>query len=335
MKNSKLFTLILMIFVVLAACSNGEGTQSKSSKENELDASSVKAPKELSFASATVGGLWYTLSGSMSEKIQSIFNGTSVTVTEGGSVSNIIGIEQGIYDLAFSTGQTVKEAVEGKGEFQEPVKEVSAIATLYPNVFHIVVRADSNIYSIEDLKGKKVSPGVKGYSTELTFKELLHAYGMSYEDLSGIEYIGMSEGADLLRDGHIDAIASMIAVPVSTFQELDTTLGIRVLPLEADAVEKLRKNNTGYLPYAIAANSYKENTEDTPSIAAYTDLLVSNALSEDVVYEITKMIFEETNTWSTISSTMNEFTPEYSIEKISAELHPGAKKYYKELGLIE
>lgn len=325
-----LFVFISLFVLVLAACSSEEAGSSESDSKPE------GAPKDMAFGSATVGGFWYTLSGAMGEKMNDLFPDSSVTVVEGGSVSNLLGLSQGTYALGFSNGQTVPEALNGINSFEEKVDNVSTVATLYPNVFQIIVREDSDIHSVEDLKGKKVSPGIKGYSGELAFIDILETVGMTYDDLGGIEYIGTADGGDLLRDGHIDAIVGMVAVPLSTFQELDTTVGIRVIPLEDQVVGKLHEKNEGYLPYTIKGGTYSNTAEDKNTVAGYTVLLVNDDLmDEETVYKLTKMIVEEKDTWKTLSTIMNDFNAEYSVINNVGKLHPGAEKYYKEIGALK
>ncbi|CDQ38481.1 TAXI family TRAP transporter solute-binding subunit [Virgibacillus salexigens] len=328
----KMFGMVisfLMIMGVLIGCSEETGsTKSNSNAGEDLS--------EISFGSATVGGFWYTLSGAMSDKMASVFPESSTTIVEGGSVSNLLGLGQGTFHIGFSNGQTVPEALNGKGAFDEPIKNVSTVATLYPNVFHIAVREDSDIYSVEDLKGKVVSPGIKGYSGELALLDILEMSNMSYDDLGGVEYVGTADGADLLRDGHIDAITGMLAAPVSTFQELDTTMGLRFIPLRDEVISSLHEKNEGYLEYTIEPNTYPSQPDPIKTVAGYTVLLANNDLmSEDAVYKLTKMMVENRDEWENISSVMSDFTAEYSVEKNVGNLHPGAKKYYKEIGVLE
>lgn len=333
----KILALCFLAFIlVLAACSSDEDvvavSGSKSGGETKVDA----VPVDITFGSATVGGFWYTLSAGIADKMAPIFPDSSVTIVEGGSVSNLLGLSKGVFALGFANGQTVPEALSGINAFEEKVDNVSTVATLYPNVYHMVVRADSDIHSLEDLKGKKVSPGIAGYSGELAFIDMLAAVGMSYDDLDGVEYIGTADGADLLRDGHIDAIVGMVAAPLSTFQELDTTIGIRLLPIEEKVIAALREKNEGYLPYTIKGGTYSKITEDINTIAGYTVLLVNDDLmGEEAVYDLTKMLFENQEHWKVLSSTMNDFSPEYSVENNVGKLHPGAERYYKEVGAMK
>ena len=330
----KLLGLLLMVLILaLAACSSEEAASEGDSDEA---AATAAVPKDMAFGSATVGGFWYTLSAGMADKMVPLYPDSSVTIVEGGSVSNLLGLGQGIFAIGFANGQTVPEALNGLNEFEEKIDNVSTVATLYPNVFHMVVREDSDIHSLEDLKGKKVSPGIAGYSGELAFKDMLAAVDMSYDDLGGIEYVGTADGADLLRDGHIDAIVGMVAAPLSTFQELDTTVGIRMLPLDDEVVTALNEQNEGYLPHTIKGGTYSNITEDINTVAGYTVLLVNDDLmGEEAVYDLTKMLFENQEHWKTLSATMNDFSPEYSVENNVGNLHPGAERYYKEVGAME
>ncbi|PKR78173.1 hypothetical protein CEY16_08140 [Halalkalibacillus sediminis] len=350
-KVSFLLVLLMSLMLLVVGCvseggdeSGGETDSDSSSGEEEEEAdvetevepTDVETPDEFTFGAATVGGFWYTLAGAMSDAMSDKFEGTSTTVVEGGSVSNLLGLGEGTFHIGFSNGQTVPEALNGEKAFDEPIENVSTLATLYPNVFHIAVREDSDIYSVEDLEGKTVSPGIKGYSGELAFQEILELNGMSYDSLDGIEYIGTADGADLLRDGHIDAIAGMLAAPVSTFQELDTTVGIRLIPLSEETVTSLNDANEGYLPFSIEEGTYPNTEEAVNTVAGYTVLLANDdMISEDVAYELTKMVVENQGAWANISNVMSEFNAEFSVENNVGNLHPGAEKYYKEVGALE
>ena len=336
--------LMALLLFVLAACGGEEdassepanGDSTDTGQEVEEDGTAIEVPSDFSFGAATVGGFWYTLAGAMGEDIQNLFPGSSVTVIEGGSISNFLGLSNGLYSIGLSNGQTVPEALQGIGDFEEQIENVSTLATLYPNVFHIAVPADSDIYTVEDLAGKRVSPGISGYSGELAFIEILELYGMSYDDLAHIEYIGTADAADLMRDGHIDAIAGMLAVPVSTYQELDTTMGVRMIPLDQEIVDQLHERNPGYLEFTIDSGVYTNTIEDTLTVAGYSVLLVNDELiSEEAGYELTKMIVENRDKWETLSSVMADFNAEYSVENNVGNLHPGAERYYREVGALE
>ncbi|PTL37525.1 hypothetical protein C6Y45_16130 [Alkalicoccus saliphilus] len=302
----------------------------------EVEEASGEAPADFSFGSATVGGLWYTLSGAMGEGINDMYPDSSVTVVEGGSISNLQGLGEGIYSIGFSNGQNVPEAVDGEAEFDEPIENLGTLATMYPNAMHIMVPEDSDIETVEDLAGKRVSPGIRGYSGEIAFEEILDIVDMDVDDLEHIEYTGTAEAADLMRDGHLDAFVGMLAAPVGTVQELDTTMGIRLIPLEDELVTEMHSRNPGYIEHTIEADIYDGVDEDINTVAGYTVLLANTELiDEDVAYELTKMVVENADQWEMLSASMAEFDAEYSVENNVGPLHPGAERYYEEVGALD
>src|SRR5699024_9876801 len=152
---------------------------------------------------------------------------------------------------------------------------------------------DSDIETVEDLEGKKVSPGIKGYSGEIAFQRILDIKGMSYDDLDDIEYIGTEDAAELLRDNHIDAWIGNLAAPAATWQELDTTVGIRKISLDEETIDKLYEYNPSYFTYTMEAGTYPNQEEDVETVAPPTVLLDNNdTMPEDAVYELTKMVVE-------------------------------------------
>ena len=338
----RLFILLLAaLMIAVVGCgsdddASGSDNEKRNETENTESEGAVETPEDITFGAATVGGVWYTLAGAMGDEMSNVFPDSSVTVVEGGSTANLLGLGDGTFDVAYSNGEAISEANEGTGEFDEPINNFSTIATLYPNPLHIVARADSDIYTIEDLKGKKVSPGIKGYSGEITFQRILDIAGMSYDDLGGIEYIGTEDAANLLRDNHIDAWVGVLAPPAATWEEFDTTVGMRLIPLDDEVVDEMYAQNSGYLPFTIEESTYPNQDEDAQTVAPFTVMLVNNdTLSEDDVYELTKMVVENNDAWATVTSTLDNFDAEYTIENSVGEMHPGAEKYYKEIGVME
>lgn len=331
-KMKKYLTLFIVsiLMIALVACDDGDSAGEADAEGN------LTTPDTIGFGAATVGGVWYTLAGAMSDKMNEIFPDSAVSIVEGGSTANILGLGNGTFDIAFTNGEAISEANNGTGEFEEVIDNFSTVATLYPNPVQIVVRADSDIYSVEDLKGKKVSPGIKGYSGEIAFQKILDLVGMSYDDLDGIEYTGTEAAADLMRDRHIDAWVGNLAAPAATWQEMDTTVGIRLISLDQEIIDGLYEDNPGYVPYTIEAGTYPKQEEDVETVAPYTVLLVNNdTMPEEDVYNLTKLVVENDEAWKTLSATLNDFDAEYSVENNVGEMHPGAIRYYKEVGAME
>ncbi|HLR23395.1 MAG TPA: TAXI family TRAP transporter solute-binding subunit [Pseudogracilibacillus sp.] len=326
-------TFAALLLLIIAACDSENDNDNNNAKGNDEP---TEVPSEITFGAATVGGVWYTLSGAMEDEMEEVFPDSSTAIVEGGSTANVLGIGQGKFDIGFTNGEAISEANEGTGEFDEKIDNFSTIATMYPNPVQLIVREDSDIETVEDLEGKKVSPGIKGYSGEIAFQRILDIKGMSYDDLDGIEYIGTEDAAELLRDNHIDAWIGNLAAPAATWQELDTTVGIRTISLDEETIDELYEDNPGYVPYTMEAGTYPNQEEDVETVAPPTVLLVNNdTMPEDAVYELTKMVVENNDKWASISSTLEEFDAEYSVENNVGEMHPGAEKYYKEIDVLD
>ncbi|MFA1821492.1 TAXI family TRAP transporter solute-binding subunit [Virgibacillus oceani] len=336
MKKFLLFLMAILTMMIIAACGSGEEADGDAGGEGTSGEEATEVPSELTIGAATQGGVWYTLGGAMSDQMNDVFPDSSTAIVEGGSTANILGLGDGTFDIGFTNGEAIAEANNGTGEFDEVIDNFSTIATMYPNPVQIVVRADSDIYSVEDLAGKRVSPGIRGYSGELSFLRILDILEMSYDDLDGIEYTGTEDAANLLRDNHIDAWIGNLAAPAATWQELDTTVGIRLISLSDEVIDALYDDNPGYVPYTIEAGTYPNQEEDAHTVAPYTVMLVNNdTMPEEAVYELTKMVVENNDTWSTISSTLDDFDAEYSVENSIGEMHPGAERYYQEVGAMD
>jgi TRAP transporter TAXI family solute receptor len=317
--------VFLMLSTVLAACGGGDSPGAGNGESGQVDTS------QITIGAASQGGFWYALAGAYGNIIEEELDST-VAVVEGGSLANIEGIAGGQFQIGLANGQNVIEALEGFGGFEEPVSGFSGIAALYPNVNHIIVREDSDIRSISDLEGKRVSPGIKGYGGEVAFRQILELNDMSYDDLAQVEYIGTSDGANQLRDGQLDAIVTMLVTPIAVFEELDASVGVRLVPISDETVEGLQELNRGYIDYTIPKEVYGSE-QDVQSIAAQTTVLVDENFPEDYVFDLTRILIENRDRWESMNAGMKDFDAEYSVSNIpdGLSLHPGAESYYEEI----
>ncbi len=321
--------VLLALSVVLAACRGGGSGEAGNGGGGEVDTS------EITFGAASQGGFWYALAGAYGNEIEQQLD-SSVAVVEGGSLANIQGLANGEFQIGFSNGQNVVEALQGFGGFDEPVSGFSGIAALYPNVNHIIVREDSGIQTISDLRGKRVSPGIKGYGGEIAFRQILELNGMTYDDLAQVEYIGTSDGANQLRDGQLDAIVTMLVTPVAVVEELDASVGVRLVPISDETVSGLQEQNPGYIDYTIPKEVYG-GEQDIQSIAAQTTLLVAENLPEDYVYDLTRILIENRDQWENMNAGMADFDADYATSNLpeGLSLHPGAESYYEEIDALQ
>ncbi len=257
---------------------------------------------------------------------------TSVQSTKA-SVENLNLIDQGKGEVAFALGDSVKYAAEGNEEagFRRPLDNLRAIGIIYSNVVQIVASAESGIESLEDLKGKGLSVGAPKSGTELNARAILGAADMSYDDLGKVEYLPFSESVELMKNRQIDATLQSAGLGVASIRDLSTSIDITVVPVEASLVEGL---GAPYVATTIPAGTYDGQDEDVPAAAVPNYLVTSSEVDEELVYQMTKAIFENLDELVAAHQAAKEIDPAKAAKDTTVPLHPGAERYFKEAGLI-
>jgi TRAP transporter TAXI family solute receptor len=293
------------------------------------------ADVKLILATGGTAGTYYPFGGAMAKIWNSKIPGMNVTAqTTGASAENIRLINRKEAELALVQSDILDFAYQGKETFKEKITSVSAIAVLYPEIIQIVVRAESPIKSFADLKGMKVGVGAPGSGTEANFRQLLDVYGMKKEDVKG-QFLSFAESADQFKDKHIDAFIVTAGIPNSAIMDISTQHSIRLLNLPPDIISKLTQKYPFLSPAKVPANTYKGQTEDVNTVAVNAVLVASNELKEDVVYSLTKALFENQAELASAHAKGKELSLETAVKGVSIPFHPGAVKYYKEKGLMK
>ena len=247
----------------------------------------------------------------------------------GGTRNNIQLMESGEAQVIFAD-----DAYNGRDSYAGQAKTfMRAMVPLYPEAIHIVAHKDSGIKTLADLAGKRVSVGAVGGSVELTAENLFKCAGI---DPAGIkkEYLGHSESVAALQDKQIDAAVTVGAIGIASVVE-PMTLGIvDLIDIPDDVVAKMIEITPYYAPLTIPKDSYKGQTRDVKTFCSPNILAVHENLSEDTVYLMTKALFDHKADLVVISARMSEMDPKY-VGDIKIPLHPGAEKYYKEIGAIK
>jgi uncharacterized protein len=298
-------------------------------------AAAVQAADNLVLATGGTAGTYYPFGGAMSKIWNSKIKDMNVTAqTSGASGENVRLINKKEVELALVQSDTLDFAFNAKEAFKEPLKGMSAIAVLYPEVVQVVVAADGPIKSFADLKGKKVGVGAPGSGTEANYRQLLDAYGMKKEDVNG-QYLSFSESAEAFKDKHIDAFVVTGAVPTSAIMDVATQNAIRILPISNDITAKLTQKYPFLAAVKVPANSYKGQAEDVNTVAVNAVLIAGNQLKEDMAYNLTKALFDNQAELAAAHAKGKELNPQFAVKGVSIPFHPGAVKYYKEKGLMK
>jgi TRAP transporter TAXI family solute receptor len=291
------------------------------------------AQQQLSIATGGTGGVYYPIGGGLAELINRHIDGYSaVAEVTGASVENMGLIARGDSDLAIALADSVYQAYTGTGRFEDrQIAATRAIGSIYPNAVQIVTLAGSGVSSLQDLKGKRVSVGAPGSGTEVNAAAILEANGISYDDMR-VQRLNFNETADALRDGDIDAGFWSVGPPTSSIMNLAATRDIALVPLTADEVAKSQAVEAVFAPYTLRAGIYDKIDADVQTISIPNVLVVNADMSDDLAYAITKVLFEKTDELIAIHPAANDTTVDFSLTSTPVPLHPGALRYYEEIG---
>jgi TRAP transporter TAXI family solute receptor len=207
------------------------------------------------------------------------------------------------------------------------------LANLYPQYFQIVVLEDGGIKTVTDLKGKSIAPGPKGQTGEFAARQVLEIYGLSYKDVSKVHHVGYSDTVALMKDGHCDGWLLNTTIPAATIMDLAASRKIRLISLPEDKIKAMQKLNSGYIPRTIPKGTYQGVDSDVHSFGFFTHLIISAKLPEDLVYKITKTLVQNLPRYGDVVRDMKGATVKDLALDIGIPLHPGALKYYKEIGV--
>ncbi|MDZ7851224.1 MAG: TAXI family TRAP transporter solute-binding subunit [Halomonas sp.] len=293
----------------------------------------LAAAQQLSVATGGTGGTYYPLGGGLAEMIGKHIEGyEAVAEVTGASVENMGLVWRGDSDMALALADTVHQAYNGTGDFEgRQLENIRALASVYPNAVQIVTLADSGVESLADLEGKTVSVGAPGSGTELNARAVLEANGITYDDIDA-RRLNFNETADAIRDGDIAAGFWSVGPPTSSIMNLATTRDIRVVGLTDEEVANAREESPVFARYSLREGLYEGMDEAVQTIGVPNVLAVSSEMDEELAYQITKMLFERTDELIDIHPAANDTTVEFSIESTPIAFHPGALRYYEEVG---
>lgn len=286
--------------------------------------------EELRLSTGPMGGSWYPLGGAIAELIKEKA-GVGVTVSPGGGIANVLAIETGKADLGFGNTSSTVDGVAGREPFKAKTQNTRYVSTLYRQFFQIVVREDSGVKSVADLKGKSIAPGPRGFTGEQIARHVLQVYGLSYADMSKVNHVGYNDAISLMRDRHLDAFMPITTIPASSIMDIASSHKVRLLSLPEEKIQDLKKINSGYVRYVIPKGTYQGQNEDVIAVGTYTDLLVSANVSDDVVYKLTRALVENKDRLAAVVKEIGATQPKEMAPDLGVPYHPGALRYWKEI----
>ena len=293
----------------------------------------------ISIASGWVTGAYYPMAGAISRIAYKSLQDKGIKVTaesSGASVANSKLIGEGDTDFAILQNDIANYAHNGvQPMFDEPIESLLGVATLFPEHVQLIARKSSNINSVADLKGKKVAIGPVGSGTAENVKQVLEAWGMTVEDLDKAEQLKASQSADYIKDGRLDAAFFTVAVGAAVILDTALLVDCNVVPISGPEVDKMIEKYPFYAKQVVPGGTYKGNDGDVETVSVMAMLAARADLEDDIVYSIVKAIYSDLEQLRKAHAKFKDIAVENALMGMSVPLHPGAEKYYKEVGVIK
>ncbi|NNJ90363.1 MAG: TAXI family TRAP transporter solute-binding subunit [Gammaproteobacteria bacterium] len=301
----------------------------------------VSANNFITIGTGGVTGVYYPTGGSICRLVNKgrKQHGVRCSVeSTAGSVYNINTIRAGDLDMGVAQSDWQFHAYNGTSKFKDAgaFKELRAVFSVHPEPFTVVARADSGIRNIEDLKGKRVNIGNPGSGQRGTMEVLMKAMGWDKSTFSLASELKSSEQSSALCDNKIDAMVFTVGHPSGSIKEATTTCDSVLVNITGPVVDKLVADNDYYRKAVIPGGMYRGNPDDTTTFGVGATFVSSTATSAETVYTVVKSVFENMDSFRKLHPAFaNLKASEMIKDGLSAPLHDGAAKYYKEAGLIK
>jgi TRAP transporter TAXI family solute receptor len=298
-------------------------------------ATALAAPTFINILTGGTSGIYYPIGVALSQIYGEGIEGSkpSVQATKA-SVENLNLLQAGRGELALALGDAVADAWAGEAEagFKTPLKNLRAIGAGYSNYIQIVASADSGIETLEDLKGKRISVGAPKSGTELNARAIFKAAGLTYEDMGKVEFLPYGDSVELIKNRQLDATLQSSGLGMAAFRDLAATMPVRFIPVPAEVVEKI--GSAAYQAGEIPANTYEGQTQAVPTAAIANIFVTQSGVSDELAYEMTKLMFTNLDRLISAHAAAKGIKPETAAKNLPIPLHPGAERYYEEVGAL-
>jgi TRAP transporter TAXI family solute receptor len=312
---------ILLLTTLIAGCAGDTSTGGAASR------------KFLSLGTAPPGGAFFVVGGAISEVLNETSEGWDVTAeSTRGSQENIRRLDAGEIDLALSNSAISYFAVRGEGAWDKEYA-IRAVMTLAPNVALFITPSNSGVKTIGDLKGKRVVAGPAGAGFEYFIRPLIEAHGVTYDDFTALN-AGQAGAVDMLADGSAAAAFLGGAVPTASITQAAASQDIFFVPFDEATMGRLTQDYVFFRRATIPAGTYRNQDQDFSGLdVGSMHLLTSTAHDEDLVYQLTKAIYEGRESVVQKHPAGRAINPDNAVRDTGTPFHPGAVRYYKEIGI--
>ncbi|GKH51667.1 MAG: TAXI family TRAP transporter solute-binding subunit [Oscillospiraceae bacterium] len=345
----RIFALVMAGVMILGmtSCGSTPSAPASSASAASAPASSVPAeatglqapssPYTIQICGATSGGTYFLIANGLCQLLNDTmpewFQASAQST--GGTPDNIRLMEAGETDFAFGQAGVVKQALDGVGAFEgEKFQNIASVTYMYPNVMQIAVSNKSGIEDFSQIKGNTFCAGASGSATELNTRDMFAACGMTYNDAK-MEYTSESQSVELMKNGQAQAANLVAAIGAASVTELYSTGDYHLISFTDEQLDEILKLSDSYFRYTIPAGTYANQNEDIHTFAIANYIFCRADLEEDVVYQFVKCMYDNLSSVEEIHSIIKgNVALENVTYGMTAPMHPGAEKYFKEVGAL-
>jgi TRAP transporter TAXI family solute receptor len=296
--------------------------------------------KFITVGTAAVSGLYYVVGGAVCRLMNKERKKTGIRCSSEstpGSVYNVNALESGDIDFGVVQSDIHYHAVKGDGTFKDagPGKNLRSVFSVYPDALNLLARPELDVHSLEDLKGKRFNAGNKGSGQRASIEELLQKLGMTYSDFAAVTEFDGDDQARGLCENKFDGFFYDVAHPSAAIHDATTLCGSKLVPLSGPKVDELVKERPYYSHFTIPGGMYPNNPDPIETYGPRATLMTSSKTPEQTVYLLVKSVFENFDEFKKLHPIFKNLKKEDMVQVgLTAPLHPGAIKYFRESGLL-
>ena len=290
----------------------------------------------ITILTGSTSGIYYPLGTALSSIDAKVIPGANVTVqATAGSVQNLRLLEASDGELAFTLGDCLADAWAGNKDagFDVPFTKLRAIARIYPNFIQIVASNRSQIKTLADLKGKRVSVGAEGSGTALNAAVIFKAAGFTFNDLAMVDQTPFASSVRLVEQGSLDATLQSAGLGVESIRHLLASGQSTLIPIPSDIVARI--DSAVYIAATIPAGTYDGQSGDVQTASVPNFLVTREGVSDDIAYQMTKSLFEHLDQLVQTQPAAKDIDVKKAATDLPIPLHPGAERYYREIGVLK
>ncbi|MDN5336833.1 MAG: uncharacterized protein PWR02_1859 [Synergistales bacterium] len=287
----------------------------------------------VSLATGGTGGTYYPIGGGMADIVSRNLPDVQITAeTSNATVANLNLIGTNQIEMALVQNDVAYFAYNGQMMFDKAYKNVRAIAVLYPETIQVVAMKKSGVNKITDLPGKRVSVGAPGSGVLADVQLIFRVLGYKFGDMN-TDFLDFNNTAQRMKDGQLDVGFVVAGYPTASIMDLATLHDITLVEFNEELIDKLHGEYPFFVKHVVPAGTYKGVDKDTTTVAVQAMWACDAGLSDDLVYKITKTFWENVDDLYQVHARARQITLDTALEGVSVPVHPGAAKYYKEIGM--